>query len=214
MFIYAKEKALSSEICQSFISSFENSKHLQSKGKVSFKENNKSFSEPIDDIKSSTEISFSPEFLTEPELSKTWEYSLNPLIKILNKGHENYRSRYFYPSDSVIPLEISPSFNLQRYYPNEGYKALHCENAGYHPWRCLAWMVYLNDITDNGETEFFHQKHFEVPKEGKLVIWPADWTYIHRGITSPSQTKYILTGWYEFVGVDKKIHYFTEKHNI
>ena len=62
--------------------------------------------------------------------------------------------------------------------------------------RVLVWMIYLNDVTDRGETEFYFQHHFERPEEGKLVIWPADWTYTHRGIASPTQTKYILTGWF------------------
>jgi hypothetical protein len=56
-------------------------------------------------------------------------------------------------------------------------------------------MVYLNTLTDRGETEFFYQNHFEEPKEGKLVIWPSDWTHLHRGVPSLTQTKYILTGW-------------------
>ena len=44
--------------------------------------------------------------------------------------------------------------------------------------------------------QFLYQHHFEEPKEGKLVIWPSDWTHLHRGIPSLTQTKYILTGWF------------------
>ena len=40
-----------------------------------------------------------------------------------------------------------------------------------------------------------YQHHFERPEEGKLVIWPSDWTYLHRGLPSPNETKYIATGW-------------------
>jgi hypothetical protein len=62
-------------------------------------------------------------------------------------------------------------------------------------------MTYLNDITDEGETEFFHQQIKIQPRKGLTLIWPADWTYTHRGITSPTQDKYIITGWFNYVNV-------------
>ena len=37
------------------------------------------------------------------------------------------------------------------------------------------------------------------PKKGLSVIWPADFTYTHRGIPSPTQEKYIATGWFHMV---------------
>ncbi len=65
-------------------------------------------------------------------------------------------------------------------------------------------MVKSNDMTDRGETEFLYQHHFEEPKQGKLVIWPSDWMYTHRGVSSPTQTKYILTGWFNMLERPKK----------
>ena len=35
--------------------------------------------------------------------------------------------------------------------------------------------------------------------EERLVIWPAYWTHEHHGLMSETQTKYIATGWYDFV---------------
>ena len=59
-------------------------------------------------------------------------------------------------------------------------------------------MTYLNDVTDGGETEFYFQKLKIKPVKGKMVLWPTDFTHLHRGITSPTQEKYIATGWYNF----------------
>jgi hypothetical protein len=59
-------------------------------------------------------------------------------------------------------------------------------------------MTYLNDVTDDGETEFYYQQVKFQPKKGLTVIWPADWTHTHRGIASMTQDKYIVTGWYNF----------------
>jgi hypothetical protein len=33
------------------------------------------------------------------------------------------------------------------------------------------------------------------PKKGLTLIWPADWTFTHRGVPSPTQEKIITTGW-------------------
>ena len=60
-------------------------------------------------------------------------------------------------------------------------------------------MTYLNDVTDQGETEWLHQNLKIKPKKGLTIFWPTDWTFVHRGITSPSQEKYIATGWYNYI---------------
>ena len=59
-------------------------------------------------------------------------------------------------------------------------------------------MTYLNDVTHKGETEFFHQKIKIKPEKGLTLIWPTDWTFTHRGIPSPTEEKYIVTGWFEY----------------
>ena len=60
------------------------------------------------------------------------------------------------------------------------------------------FMTYLNDVNDGGETEFHFQQMKVKAVKGKTVIWPTDFTHLHRGITSPTQEKYIATGWYNF----------------
>lgn len=94
------------------------------------------------------------------------------------------------------------SFNIQRYMPGEGYSAWHTERTGSEePFtsRHLVFMTYLNDVTDSGQTEFYHQKVSISPRKGLTVIWPADWTHTHRGVVSPTQTKYIATGWLNYI---------------
>jgi hypothetical protein len=60
-------------------------------------------------------------------------------------------------------------------------------------------MTYLNDVTDGGGTEFFHQNITTTAVKGKTLIWPSDWTFTHRGQVSPTQDKYIITGWFSFM---------------
>ena len=59
-------------------------------------------------------------------------------------------------------------------------------------------MTYLNDVTDAGGTEFYHQKVTVTPVKGLTLVWPADWTFTHRGVPSPTQEKRIMTGWFNF----------------
>jgi hypothetical protein len=119
------------------------------------------------------------------------------LIGVLQKGKEDYIQRPSIAMSKLDPFDVSPTFNMQRYNPQEGFFGWHCERASLpYSNRVLVWMVYLNTLEDRGETEFLYQHHFEEPKQGKLVIWPSDWMYTHRGISSPTQTKYILTGWF------------------
>jgi hypothetical protein len=96
-------------------------------------------------------------------------------------------------------LFVNPIFNLQRYAPGEGFRAWHCDwtlsdEATEPQARVLAWILYCNDVPDGG-TEFHWQGHHEEAERGKLVIFPAGVSHIHRGRVSASHSKTIATGW-------------------
>ena len=63
--------------------------------------------------------------------------------------------------------------------------------------RVFAWMIYLNNIDQGGETEFVDYKFKTKPKAGNLYIWPAGPTHLHRGVPC-NVNKYFLTGWFNF----------------
>jgi len=65
--------------------------------------------------------------------------------------------------------------------------------------RLMAWMLYLNDVTDGGETYFRLQDKAVKAETGKFLVWPAYWTHPHNGIVSNTQIKYIATGWFVYV---------------
>ena len=76
----------------------------------------------------------------------------------------------------------------------------HFERGGYATTtRMLVWMTYLNDVSDGGGTHFVYQKHTFEAKKGRTLIWPSDFTHTHAGVVSPTQHKYIITGWMNFV---------------
>ena len=125
-------------------------------------------------------------------------------IQFLGKVVKNYIDKFPYCNIGDA-WEIVENINIQYYKPGGGFKVWHSERLSKLPpasERHLAFMTYLNDVTDQGGTEFYHQKYITQARKGLTLIWPVDWTHTHRGVVSPTQEKYIITGWFSFI--DKK----------
>lgn len=86
---------------------------------------------------------------------------------------------------------------LQKTEPMQGFHGWHYENTSNTPFRQLVTMLYLNDDYEAGETEFLYQSFRVKPKAGKFVIFPAGWSWTHRGNPPINGDKYILTSWVE-----------------
>jgi hypothetical protein len=134
------------------------------------------------------EIDYSP---VDPVMS---EY-----ILALQTVVDQYISIFPY-SNMYAPFTILEPIKIQYYKPGEGYNLWHTERGtnGLNRNRHLVFMTYLNTVTDQGGTEFMHQDFIADAEEGVTLIWPTDWTHTHRGIISPTQEKYIITGWFNF----------------
>jgi prolyl 4-hydroxylase len=119
----------------------------------------------------------------------------------LQKVAKEYTKKFPY-CNFYAAWNVQEPVNLQYYRPGAGFHGAHTERTGKHfpnTARHLVFMTYLNDVTDGGETEFIQQEIKINPRKGLTLIWPADWTYTHRGITSLTQGKYIVTGWFNYV---------------
>jgi hypothetical protein len=196
-FIYSQQNVLTSEECSRFIEAFEKSSEKKI-GRVT-EEDTKLSDYKKTEIKKSTDVSFTPDIFNKWDNNeiKLWEPLMGILYPSLQKGLEYYISQYQVLND--LPRFSLIDFNLQKYEPGEGFYKWHCERSkGPTSTRVLVWMIYLNDVDDGG-TEFLYQKYTEKAEAGKLLIWPPDWTYTHRGQISYTKTKYILTGWFDFV---------------
>ena len=137
--------------------------------------------------------------------------SIAKYYKFLSQALVNYKEIY---EDSPMPhcLYFGEEFHIQHYEPNEGYFNWHCERGMHQSiQRALVFMTYLNDVTDGGETEWKHYNLRLKPKKGMTVIWPTDFTHIHRGITSKTQSKTIATGWFNFIDAKGTASHY-EKH--
>lgn len=119
------------------------------------------------------------------------------LQNFVNKYIETYEY-----SDKNAPWAVVETPLVQYYSTGGGFYTWHTERTGcLKPFsdRHLVFMTYLNDVETDGETEFFYQKIKIKPKKGLTLIWPADWTFTHRGIPTQEE-KYIVTGWFNYIG--------------
>ena len=134
-------------------------------------------------------------------------------IRLLHAVAREYVALYAY-SNKVVPWGVIEPIGIQHYEPGGGYHEWHFERDNTNDTiarRHLVFMTYLNDVEDQGGTEFYYQKQSFKAEKGLTLIWPSDWTFTHRGIVSPTQHKYIVTGWFstytrnEFAQINKRV---------
>lgn len=83
-------------------------------------------------------------------------------------------------------------YTIKRYEPGD-YFHWHVDSQCKEGWvRSLAAIWYLNDVKEGGETEFENGIKVK-PKKGHLLLFPATWTYPHRGCSPKNENKYIIT---------------------
>tara|TARA_A100001201_G_scaffold49714_2_gene49562 strand:- start:2054 stop:2629 length:576 start_codon:yes stop_codon:yes gene_type:complete len=170
-------------ICDRYIEFFNSNPQLHYEGITSAKI----------DIKKSTDISMNP--------SAGYPFALD-YFKEMQQMVDQYIEEYPH-CNTGDPWSVYNNYNIQYYKPTEAFWGWHSERiriSEESTGRMMAFMTYLNDVTDGGETEWFHQKLKIKPEKGKTVFWPTDWTWTHRGIPSPTQEKYIVTGWFSYYG--------------
>jgi hypothetical protein len=148
------------------------------------------------DTKESLDLDIATEIDWSEEVSALSDHLLNVIQPYLIRYHRITRSE---------PLQEPTSFDafqIQRTDPGSiGFRWHSDANARFDQIegqkvlmsRRLTYIWYLNDDFDEGETEF---ADFKIkPETGKLLLFPAEFSYIHRGIPPKNGSKYILTGW-------------------
>ena len=83
-----------------------------------------------------------------------------------------------------------------------GHQMQRTSPGGFYNWhhdagdtRQLTYIFYLNDVKGgDGYTEFCDGTRV-YPRAGRMLIFPATWQYLHRGVAPKKDIKYIITGW-------------------
>ena len=145
------------------------------------------------DVKDRLDISIHPKQLNEPG-NEVFVIYMNSLFSC----YKDYLTQWPPLKGIGERLEVG-MFNLGRYNPGQHFQGIHSERSGLDTLhRVLAWMTYLNDVEDGGETYFINYDLNIRPQKGLTIIWPADWTHAHKGNIVLDGSKYMITGWMNF----------------
>lgn len=151
-------------------------------------------------VKDRMDISIAPNELDLPgnEVFKLYINSLFPCYK-------DYLVQWPFLAGIAQNLEMG-RFNLGRYQRGQHFQKMHTERADLGSLhRVLAWMTYLNDVDEGGETCFSHYGLNIKPRKGLTMIWPAEWTHAHKGNVLLGESKYMITGWLTFSDFVEKV---------
>ena len=172
-------------ICEDLISYFELNLAKQKKGSTLKGVN--------PNLKDSIDITIKPKEIILPGNEAFKAY-----FEALFQCYKNYIEEWPFLKDLAQKLEIG-YLNLQRYKPGQHFKKIHTERSSIDTsHRVFAFMTYLNDVEEGGETYFSHYDLEIQPRKGLTLIWPAEWTHAHRGNILKTGSKYIITGWLTF----------------
>lgn len=185
-FIWVKENSLDSDFCQHLIDKFlsDNRRHpgIVGSGVVDPK------------IKQSNDLNITGIDGWEDEDIKLTRI----LFKTLDEYLEHLRSMNCGEYMRPFPRQESPiddGHQIQETLPGGFFDWHHDFNYGRRRQnRSLTYIWYLNDVHEDGYTEFFDGTRIQ-PQTGKLIFFPATWTHVHRGVAPKTEKKYICTGW-------------------
>lgn len=191
-FISVYDNSLEPSLCKEIIDLF-NSDSLKYEGVTS---------SGLDlDIKHSTDLQIRNDSKWKrirSTLSRELSYRLKTYLKNIDikwcglKNHEK--------KDGFVPENlVFETFQIQRYVKGQGHFKLHTDGSvdticGSTKQRIVTYLWYLNDVDEGGETVVFDNIKIK-PEAGRLLLFPASWTYPHAGNMPISNDKYIVTGW-------------------
>jgi len=187
-FLYIKKNSISRELCNDMINLFEqeDDRYEGVVGNNSIVNKN---------VKDTTDFVISNGGERWNKINKTLNKELtNNVNEYLRNCNNTMRdNEYQYLSGGLVRHLMQ----MQKYYKNVGKFSYHEDSKVdfiNKSDRKITFMWYLNDVTEGGETEFWSSYNIK-PEAGKLVLFPADWTFPHTAKVPISNNKYIVTGW-------------------
>ena len=182
-YILEIDDVISKEFCEDVISRFE-------------LDERKTIGETIgglrEDIKKSIDLPISM-----PDLRQDWKDVIDKVGECVSQGLQTYQ-RYVNEEGLDRCLTVTNTIECSTIGLPQVQKT---EKNGFYAWhhdghlnRILTYIIYLNDVEESagGTTDFLCGKKIQ-PKTGKLVIFPANLTYLHRGAKLKNGVKYLAT---------------------
>ena len=175
-FIYIKRDALPKSFCDNVIEKFEQDDRKR-QGQVG--------SGVHLEIKRSSDLS-----ITELEDWKSYDQAFFRCLNTQLKKYIRFLPEEYVKYSALNELGNDTGYQIQRTKPGDYYIWHHDQTKT----RLVTFIWYLNDVKDGGYTEFIDGTRIQ-PEAGKLIIFPATWDFLHRGVSPKTETKYLCTGW-------------------
>lgn len=115
-----------------------------------------------------------------------WYFSSKTIWQYANQ----YAIKFNFGFSNMEPAQ------MLHYSTDDGFYKPHSDSGPLHP-RVFSAVLYLNDVHEGGETYFNHFDLSVSPKEGRLVIFPANYIYQHEARTPKSNDKFCLVTWFK-----------------
>jgi hypothetical protein len=181
-YYYIDKNALSKETCKGIIDLFESLP--QHKG--------------ITGGGLNTDMKRTYEVLIEGDLWKEYD---DILCKSLYRAVDDYSIHLINKCNNSTLMDktlTDKGYQIQKYIKYDGFYKWHSDERinNEKSARTITFLWYLNDVEEGGETYFYNGK--VKPEAGKLILFPATWTYNHKGNMPKSDDKYIITGWISY----------------
>lgn len=131
-----------------------------------------------------------------------WDYTedYKKLNSVVTKQTTSYKERWDAMKQTPENYMIE-NYRTKKYEPNsEDEFPVHTDASRADTCqRYLACLFYLND--SDGGTEFFEPSKITVEaKQGRLVLFPPSWQWVHRGMPCTNKNgKYILSTYLSFM---------------
>ncbi|WP_206485247.1 2OG-Fe(II) oxygenase [Thalassotalea sp. G2M2-11] len=219
-FIEIYPNALSAEFCQQFITAFEQSPHKNEGRTGGGVDTNKKLSQDIY-LNEHKEFQQALNTITQACTANIVDYMTKYYFSVISSisltlKHPKTQEPVLLTQDNFEEVGKPNIFNLikylfriapinaQKYQQGKGnYQYWHSEifpqmghNDALH--RVLLFLIYLNDVEQGGETDFYYQNKSIKPKAGSMIIAPCGFTHTHRGNIPRSNDKYVLTSWVSY----------------
>jgi hypothetical protein len=197
-FIYLNPHSIPKELCSDIIQYFEEEKDNWYKGVTASGVNN--------DIKDTFDFQIrtndpkSKWFKVQNFLSQELNRNVNKYMKSLNDNPKYNENRKDNQKFKLIGAKYltEATFQMQKYLKNQGKYIYHNDFSVDFPekkYRVITYLWYINTVEEGGETEVLGETSVK-PEAGKLLLFPACWTFPHTGKIPISDDKYIITGWF------------------
>ncbi|GAB4189836.1 MAG: hypothetical protein Tsb002_17230 [Wenzhouxiangellaceae bacterium] len=110
---------------------------------------------------------------------------------------QQYKARYENDCGLEPPLPDASGYAqlIVKRYNNDGQEQFqpHFDSLRDVCNRYLVILWYLNDVAEGGETAFTDLGIKVAPRQGRLLMFPPYWMYMHTGMPPVSNPKYILS---------------------